>query len=276
MHRYAQIKDRVVSAAKENGAQLVAAIGSSARKAADEYSDLDLIVVANNTDSWLYGEIPNSFGEMKVSFTEPTIANGTERRMLFDGYLDVDLIVLTPTQFDIALEDGVLSWVMNRGFYVLYDSADYTARLECGIDSAIIAPQMTENEFGNTLNDFYFHCVWSMKKLLRGEIWSAKMCIDGYLKNIFLRIAALYISKKKGIDTWHDGRFFDRWADEDMHRAISCCFAHYERADIYRALCETKALFTRVSKRAAQILGYEYPNEAEAYAERFLRDNKVE
>lgn len=278
MDKYGDIKDRIVEAAKKEGAELVAVIGSEARKTdcADKFSDLDVIVVTDKVDNWIYGDIPRNFGYMKISFTEPTIGGGIERRMFFEEYRDVDLIVLTPMQFNSALEEGVLSSLMNRGYLVLYDSADYKKRLEMGLDCKIYAPQMTRAEFQNVVSDFFFHCIWAMKKLLRGEIWAAKMSVDSYLKSIVLRVIALYSYVKNGCDTWHDGRFFDRWADEEIISAISTSFAYYNRKDIYRALCETKDIFTRISKEAARILGYDYPKSAEEYAEKFLRENSLE
>ena len=64
--------------------------------------------------------------------------------------------------------------------------------------------------------DFFFHTVWASKKILRGELWTAKMCIDAYLKNYLLKMIEMYSVSKYHVDVWHDGRFLDRWAEKEV------------------------------------------------------------
>lgn len=60
------------------------------------------------------------------------------------------------------------------------------------VNLSVASPQISESEFLNLTNDFYFHNIWAAKKLLRGELWSAKMCVDAYLKNYLLKMIELY------------------------------------------------------------------------------------
>ena len=48
----------------------------------------------------------------------------------------------------------------------------------------------------NMINDFFFHTIWASKKILRGELWTAKMCIDAYLKKYLLKITEMYSLSK--------------------------------------------------------------------------------
>ena len=122
-------------------------ISSSTRDAAkaDEYSDLDVMIATEKPKGWLYGDRPERLGRMKISFVEPTLGGGKERRMLFEGSLDVDLIVFTPEQFESALREGVTSWVMNRGYEVLYDAGgyssllgEYISQVNCGLRRCVL------------------------------------------------------------------------------------------------------------------------------------------
>ena len=82
--RYAQIKSRILELAKaDEGIKAIVAIGSSTRSEvkADEYSDLDLIIATEDTEKWLYGDIPEQLGDMRISFVEPTLGGGKERRL---------------------------------------------------------------------------------------------------------------------------------------------------------------------------------------------------
>lgn len=267
--RYLEIKKRILDFAENNcNIKAVVAIGSSTRSEvkADEFSDLDLIIATENTDEWLYGDIPNKFGDVKISFVEPTLGGGNERRILYDNSLDVDMIVFTPEQFTNAINEGVAGWVCNRGYTVLYDTMNFEKLMSDNIIHEIKREVMTENEYTNMVNNFCFHVVWASKKVLRGELWTAKMCIDSYLKNHLLRLIEAYTISKYKTDVWHDGRFLDRWADDSIKEVLTKCFAHYEKDDMISALCETYKLFSRLSKEMAEICCYIFPETAVNYA----------
>ena len=122
-------------------------ISSSTRDAAkaDEYSDLDVLIATEKPEGWLYGDRPERLGRVKISFAEPTLGGGKERRMLFEGSLDVDLIVFTPGQFESAIREGATSWGMNRGYEVLYDAGgyssllgEYISQVNCGLRRCVL------------------------------------------------------------------------------------------------------------------------------------------
>ena len=260
-------------AQKEESVRAVIAIGSSVRAEtpADEYSDLDLIVVTKAPEPWFSGEIPVRFGKARISFIEPTLGGGMERRYIYDSDKDVDFIILTPEQFGQALREGVAGWVMNRGYRMLYDPDGYAVQAENYVKPVISAPEMSEEAFINLVSDFFFHNIWSCKKLRRGELWSAKMCIDAYLKYALLRIIEQYRLVSGTDDVWHDGRFLDRWADSGVLEELKECFAHYDAADCFRALQVTHRLFARLAATVAEKRGYSYPADAEACAAEYLK-----
>lgn len=273
MDRYIQIKRKILEYAEsDDDIKAIVAIGSTTRSdvKADEYSDLDLFVVTVNTEPWFSGEYPKRFGNVSISFIEDTLGGGKERRCIYDEDKDVDMLVFTPEQFEAAIKEGVAQWVMNRGYAVLYDSMDFTSLLEKHITISVTAPVMSEDEFSNIVNDFYFHNIWAYKKLKRGEIWSAKICVDSYLKNYLLRMIELYRSKVAGLDVWHDGRFIDKWAGDEILSEISECFAHYDKDDIRKALIKTHELFARITRELAELEGYVYPDGAEKCAKAYL------
>lgn len=273
MDKYIQIKSKILEYAEsDDDIKGIVAIGSTTRSdvKADEYSDLDLFIVTVNTEPWFSGEYPKRFGNVSISFIEDTLGGGKERRCIYDEDKDVDMLVFTPEQFEAAVKEGVAQWVMNRGYAVLYDSMDFTSLLENHITLSVTAPSMTEDEFLNMINDFYFHNIWAYKKLKRGEIWSAKISVDSYLKGYLLRMIELYRYKVSGVDVWHDGRFIDRWAGEEILSEIKESFAHYDKDDIKRALIKTHELFARITRELAEVEGYEYPTNAEKCAKAYL------
>lgn len=275
MDRYHTIIKNMLELAKSDpDCQAIVSIGSTTREtsAADEYSDLDVIIVTEHTEKWLQGDYPSRLGNLKISFVEPTLGGGQERRALYEGARDVDMILFTPRQFETAIMEGVAGWVMNRGYRVLYDAMDCTKLLKQHISKTISHPDLSETEFLNLVNDFFFHTVWASKKILRGELWSAKMCIDAYLKNHLLRMMEMYCASKYQADVWHDGRYLDRWAEKEILESLKTCFAHYDKEDMVAALLSTKELFAGLAFETAERKGYPYPKEAEDYAGKLLAD----
>lgn len=120
------------------------------------------------------------------------------------------------------------------------------------------------------VNDFYFHNIWAYKKILRGELCSAKMWIDAYLKKILLKMIELYCHKINGVDVWHDGRFLDTWADSFILEELKSCFAKYEKDDMKKALVHTHKLFSKITRAVADKLQYEYPEKAEKCTRSYL------
>lgn len=273
--RYSAIKSRLKKfAADSSSVHAVIAIGSSARTdpPADKYSDLDVIIVTDEPEGWYSGEYPVQLGRVSVSFIEPTLGGGRERRCIFDEDKDVDMLIFTPAQFDKALSDGVAGWVMNRGYEMIFDRAGYSEKVGKYVKPVISRPEMTEEEFANLAGNFYFHIIWGFKKLLRGELWSAVICVNSYLKGLLLKIIEQYQIITADTDVWHDGRFLDRWAEPLVLDGLSSCFSHYDKTDCENAIKATHALFAELSRAVAEKRGYNYPYEAESCAERFLKE----
>lgn len=276
--RYIDIKETLVQIANEETAiKTIILIGSSIRdeNEADEYSDLDIMIITDETSKWYSGEYPNRLGKVSTSFIEPTLGGARERRCIYDNDRDVDMIILTPEQFEEVLEAGVAGLVMNRGYQILYDVNRYDERIKRCVTFGYSHPKMSEDEFNNMVNDFYFHNIWAYKKLRRGELWSAKMCVDAYLKNYLLKAIELYCYELDGKDVWHDGRFIDRWAGDEITKELKKCFARYDKQDVRDALIATNHLFERMSRAYAVKMEYDYPNQAAKCAEKYIENDNI-
>lgn len=49
---------------------------------------------------------------------------------IYDEDKDVDMIIFTPKQFVNNLKSGVAQWIMNRGYYVMYECGGYTETIK--------------------------------------------------------------------------------------------------------------------------------------------------
>ena len=107
--------------------------------------------------------------------------------------------------------------------------------------------------------------VWTATKLRRGELLTAKGCCDGYMKDLLLWMTIWHAGAARGwtYDTWHRGRFFEEWADPRVVAGLHAAYAHYDAADVARALWATMDLFRWVARETTAHLGYPYPGSAE-------------
>jgi predicted nucleotidyltransferase len=93
---YEKLIDSFVKWAQtEDNIRAAVVIGSRARvdHPADEWSDLDVLILANDPELyWATADWLHHVGNPWLTFVEPTPdGNGLERRVLFEGGLDVDM-----------------------------------------------------------------------------------------------------------------------------------------------------------------------------------------
>ena len=280
-------------------------LGSRARtdRPADQWSDLDLIVVAEDPQRYLSdAEWVKNMGNPWITFLENTASGGfMERRVFYEGGLDVDfallpaqlfrqmrtllqvrkrfpfLIRLLPARFRRNFDQRTLEFsdVVRRGVRVILDKEGLTSELTqiaAGTPKPHPPPQ---DEFLNVVNDFWYHAMWIAKKVQRGELWTAKSCLDGHMKWRLLRVIEWHTHSLHGwdYDTWHDGRFLDQWADPRVIAGLRPAFSHYDAEDVWRALPAMMDLFRWVAEETAERLGYPYPKEGEERVRAWLRDS---
>ena len=111
--RWAEARDDV---------RAVLLVGSRARtdSPADAWSDVDLALVVDEPDRYLGDERwVEAFGRPLLTFLEPTaVGRAFERRVLYEGGLDVDIAVFSPAGLEAAVEDPETARVIARGHRV--------------------------------------------------------------------------------------------------------------------------------------------------------------
>ena len=246
--RVREFLDQVaVWAREQSDVHAVVLLGSQARAdvPADEMSDVDVTLFVHEPDRYLRDDAwIRRFGEPLLSFVEATAVGGfEERRVLFRDGLEVDFAVVPVA----ALEDipPAAAGVFARGYRVLYDDG-------IGFQPPDVphreSPPPSQAQLDELANDFWYHLLWAAKKLWRGEVLLAKQVCDCGLKWRLVELARL---RAHGGDTWHDLRFFERWAGEDVVEALGPTFGSYDATDVARALRATGELFGRLEDEVA-------------------------
>lgn len=260
-------------------------VGSRARAdtPADEWADLDIIMVTTNPEHYLSTPdwIQNS-GTPLLTFLEPTATGGeTERRVLFEGMLDVDFSIISYERCRQLLKEippdmvAPLADTFGRGIRILLDKDEMIPQLLSRIPSdKPVSPSPPEKqEFYQVVSDFLYHAVWTAKHLRRGELWWAKGGCDSHMKGCLLTMVEWHARARYGQDhdTWFRGRFLEKWAHPRVVKGLKDVFAYYNEKDVKRALLVTMDLFSWIAAETAEMLGFPYLDKTDETVTEWVR-----
>ena len=244
-------------ARERSDVRAVVIVGSYARTdmPADRLSDLDAVLFLDDPRAFAGEEgWVEEFGTPVLSFLEQTaIGERVERRVLYEGGEDVAFPLVDASHWRGLLP--TVTVVLGRGYCVLYDDLGIEAELEkLPPRPRPAAPDPAS--FVQLTSDFWYHALWTAKKLRRGEVFTAIECLDGFMKARLVTMLEWHArALDPDVDTWHEGRFLERWADPGALAAFERAFAHYDLRDVARALWETIDLFQGLEEETARRLG---------------------
>jgi aminoglycoside 6-adenylyltransferase len=298
---YEQLTERFTKWAQTRpDIRLAFVVGSRARMEdhpADEWADLDIIICTTDPKRYLSTtEWVENIGKPWLTFLEDTgTGDLKERRVLFEGGLDVDFAIISwgvvrmllwllriQSRFPRLLRLPLLQPLQhllrgfndlaNRGIRVLLDKNGMSKYLVPATAEPLHPPARAE--FLEVVNDFWYHAVWTAKHLRRGELWWAKSGCDVHLKWLLRRMMEWHTRAMKGqdYDTWMRGRFLEEWADPRALEELPRAFAHYDKDDVWHALFATMDLFRWLSVETAERLGYSYPTFGVERATELVKD----
>jgi aminoglycoside 6-adenylyltransferase len=235
-------------------------VGSQARAdtPADRFSDLDVILLVDDPEP--YAEDAGwvaEFGAPALTFLEDTaMGEQRERRVLYETGEDVDFPLIPVARVEYMEQSPNATRVLARGYRVLYDEIGVAERLARAATLAPAPVPPTQRDFDQLAADFWYHALWTAKKLRRGEVFTALDCLDGYLKARIVTLLEWHArALDPAVDTWHGGRFLERWADPGALAGFETAFARYELRDVARALWATIDLWQGLEEETARRLG---------------------
>lgn len=268
-------------AQKRHDIRAAVILGSRARveAPADEWSDLDIILVVENPGYYLGNtDWLKAIDEIKILFLEHLpLGSGIERRVLFQCGLDVDFNFASPEQVRQTFKEEqnpMAKALYGRGYRVLFDKDGIVPPFSPPAENPVVSRMLTPAEFDQDVNDFWYHTVWTAKKLCRGELWTAMRCCDVYMKSLLLKVIECHAQVKNGpqYDTWFGGRFLEQWADPRIVKGLPKAFARYDKTDIRRALLATMDMYRWVTREIAEKRGFQYPATADEYATQLVNE----
>lgn len=245
--------------------RLLLIVGSRARtiQPHDQWSDLDVVAAVGDPASYIEDALwIERFGHPLLTVIESTAVGGhLERRVLFEQGLDVDFSIVPTDAFRTTWTPEVAA-VFQRGVRILVDKDNLAKGLVSEPQPVQPPPLPSRRDVIELVNAFYYQYMWTAKKLCRGELWSAKMSCDGGMKWQLLRMIEWHAAAigQGGRDTWHSGRFLDRWAEKGVVQDVRESFATYDSTSLWRALFQTANLFKRLAVETARALGIALPD----------------
>jgi aminoglycoside 6-adenylyltransferase len=260
--------------------RFAAILGSRARTdhRADDWADLDVLLVTKKPQYYVdTAEWTEKMGKPVLTFVEETASGEQEeRRVLYEGTLDVDYAIFPVSKIEELLDTQlqtfeekalILSMAFGRGMRVLVDKdrlADKFRSIIPGKEAPKLQPP-TYEEFIQAVNDFLYHCVWTTKHLMRGELWWALTCLNCHLPSLQLRMTEWQARATHGesYDTWFRGRFLETWANPEVIIGLRASFAHYDESDAFATLEASMNLFRQTSMVTAEKLNFQYPFDAD-------------
>jgi aminoglycoside 6-adenylyltransferase len=268
---YLQLEQRFADWALTQAAiRAVIIVGSRARlvHAADEWSDLDLVVFATETASYLNEAAwLEALGHTRLTVSNSFGKNDREWLALYDDGCKLDAAFLTidpaaTTTLQQMLGAFPYPVVLQRGVRILLDKTDTSHELRWPEIAAQRPP--TAATFTTAIDHMLFDALKTAKFIRRADLWPAKQLCDGRLKQHVLQMLE-WRAMTNAYDIWYEGRFIDEWADREALAALPDTFAVYDAADLQRALFSTLDLFRRLAHEVAHQLGYVYPTTADRF-----------
>jgi aminoglycoside 6-adenylyltransferase len=234
-------------------------VGSQVRRdsPADGWSDLDVILVVDDPAHYVAdaGWVAE-FGRPVLTFVEESPAGHSERRVLYETDEDVDLPLFPLSALEQLEASDNAARLLERGYRVLVDNIGLEQRLR---QLAATVPDLlhpTQQELTELSSDFWYHAIWTAKKLRRGEVFIAKECLDAYMKTRLVTLLGWHArAVDPSVDTWHGGRFLERWADPGALAALEGAYAQYGLRDVARALWATIDIWQGLEDETAARLG---------------------
>lgn len=269
------LRDRVATwLLRTDWVQAALLFGSTERtdRPADEWSDLDVLIVADDDGTIEDAVWPAQLGQVWISLVHDAPIPGIRvRQVLYAPGHDVDWVPVTWAMLE-RIPDEAWDDIAGAGARVIKDpSGRLAAAVARGRVGGQAAAPPTEAAFTWMVDDFLYQTVWAVKRLLRGELWRAKDDVDHYLKQHLLTMLAWHALALDPDAMVHpEGRRLDRWADPTALGRLPDAFARYEVADVARAAGENLALFGDLAKVVARHHGWGYPADRELDIERWV------
>jgi aminoglycoside 6-adenylyltransferase len=258
-----------------------ALFGSTERsdRPADDWSDLDVLLVVDDPIAVAVdADWPAAVGEPWISLVHDAPIPGVQvRQVLYAPGHDVDWVSVSWPVL-ASLDVAALEEIAGQGTRIVRDP---DGRLES------ILPRSASDRAGLppadratvewTIDDLLYQCVWTVKRLRRGELWRAKDDVDRYLKAHLLTLLGWQaLARDPHAVVFPEGRAMRRWAVPASLEMLPGTFATFDQVDIGRAVLATLELARDLGREVGAAVGWVYPEARHTIVEAWVRARLAE
>lgn len=239
--------------------------GSYARGQADALSDLDLEIFTHTPDRYLQSSSwMTDIGPVCVYLALVNERDLPTRLIIFEDGSKVDFTICPVAVLDGMVETRRLPALYERGYHVFVDRDQVASRLPQASLTSPTTPAPTEEEFTQTIHEFWFEVYHVVNYLQRNDLWAAK-AHDWRLKELLLRMLEWYEKSLHGwdCDAGHGGTHVSEWVEPNMRARLHRMFAHFDVVDSQEALQTTVEIFGEIVRDTAGRFRYRYPEDVE-------------
>lgn len=269
--------------------RLALVIGSQARDfdAADDQSDVDLLITARDPQRWLDdADWLTAVAPPLVTFVEESGLPGVmERRVLFADGVDVDFNIVAHERVEAMAQEGMplkYSDVIARGHHVLIDKdALLPALMATGLRRVGDYDPPTPEAFTHVVPYLLYYGIWSARKARRGELYVALSSLDGCVRTALIRLLCwrerlagepvTAATERDGpADEWYGSRYLHRRLAPDVAARLALTVPRCDRDEIIAAILEALRLADETAGDIARVTGWSYDPAATAEVARMI------
>ncbi|APX12332.1 aminoglycoside 6-adenylyltransferase [Tateyamaria omphalii] len=212
----------------------------------DRFSDYDFIIVSEAPEqlisnaAWL-----DDFGTSFLRFREITPLGLTEWRVEYEDGLCCDFVPVSPADFARMTQSDLGQSALAQGFRVLHDPKGMMTTL---LSTMTPPPAKRTQICDEEIDDFLFHCLWSTRRYMRGELWTACWCCDVYLKSMLLRALEME-AETLGDVVMIQGRSLENWISDQSATKLRLTYVCYQSDNFREAIANTIDLYFSVVMR---------------------------
>jgi aminoglycoside 6-adenylyltransferase len=239
--------------------------GSYARGGADALSDLDLEIFTRTPDRYLQSDSwMTEIGPVCVYLALENDRGLPTRLIIFKDGSKVDFTVSTVAALAGMVKTRRLPTLYERGYRIVVDKDQAASRLPQASFTPPTIQAPTEEEFTQTIHEFWFEVYHVANYLQRNDLWAAKVR-DWRLKELLLKMIEWYEKSLHGwdYDTGHHGTRISEWVEPDVRARLHGVFADFDVADSQRALQIMIDIFRDITHDTAGRLRHHYPEDIE-------------
>jgi predicted nucleotidyltransferase len=251
------LDDVVAWAAEDPNVRLVVVTGSFARGEHDELSDLDIELYVR--DASLLLEETDWYQRLGDVLVVEALENPGWHPTRLVSFVDAKIdFMIAPMS---ALAEGA---AYDGPFTVVLDKDGHGDRLEPVIG---VSPPSAE-QFRTCIEWFFAAALQYSKAVARDDPWPIKTR-DADLKRLLLQMLEWDFGVRNGWSAYppHNGSRVGSWTTPDLAAALGACWADFSTTASADALQESIGVFTVVTQRVADALGFDRQTGERAAAE---------